>query len=188
MRRKTKKMARMILLAAMMAAMMLICAGCGGSGGDENASVQDFSGQTADGSTWTAADLQAHDVTMINVWGTFCAPCVEEMPELAEMQKQMPDNVEVILYCSDYADNTAKDCEEILAQADYTGTNLVKVEGDLQTLLGGTSVYPTTYFLDSEGNQIAGPIAGVPKGAAADYLAKINTGLEALGKDPIELK
>lgn len=34
------------------------------------------------------------DITVVNCWGTFCTPCIDEMPELEEWTKEMPDNVQ----------------------------------------------------------------------------------------------
>lgn len=41
--------------------------------------------------------LQGHKLTMVNVWGTFCGPCIEEMPDLQAL----------------YAENKGKDVNVI---------------------------------------------------------------------------
>ena len=33
---------------------------------------------------------------MVTIWGTFCNPCVAEMPELGVWPESMPDNVQII--------------------------------------------------------------------------------------------
>src|SRR5580692_4089046 len=30
-------------------------------------------------------------VVVLNLWATYCAPCIEELPSLLEMQKRMPE-------------------------------------------------------------------------------------------------
>ena len=185
---------RTLILLTLLMMIALICAGCGSDpeSSDTSAlkaiSLTGFSGQTSDGSTWSGEDLSAADVTMINVWGTFCGPCIDEMPQIAEMQKSLPDNVAIVTMCGDYSKSTAQDCEDILKDAGYTGTNLISFEGDLQTLLDEMSYYPTTFFFDSEGNQVADPEIGVPDDPKADYLNSINAGLESMGRDAIELE
>ena len=36
------------------------------------------------------------DLTVVNFWGTFCNPCINEMPELAKWNEEMPDNVQML--------------------------------------------------------------------------------------------
>ena len=36
------------------------------------------------------------DLTVVNFWGTFCNPCIDEMPELAKWNEEMPDNVQML--------------------------------------------------------------------------------------------
>ena len=43
------------------------------------------------------------DLTVLNVWGTFCGPCIQEMPELGEWQRSLPDNVQIIGLVADVA-------------------------------------------------------------------------------------
>lgn len=37
---------------------------------------------------FTAADLKTGDVTVVNFWASWCAPCVEEQPLLVELAKE----------------------------------------------------------------------------------------------------
>ena len=36
------------------------------------------------------------NLTVVNSWGTFCNPCINEMPELAKWNEEMPDNVQML--------------------------------------------------------------------------------------------
>lgn len=49
-----------------------------------------FSARTFDGETVELADLRG-TVVLINVWATWCEPCVAELPELAELHRQLAD-------------------------------------------------------------------------------------------------
>ena len=54
--------------------------------------VTDLDGKKVDKSIFQEAD-----VTMVNVWATFCNPCLEEMPYLAELSKEYDSkNVQII--------------------------------------------------------------------------------------------
>jgi peroxiredoxin len=49
-----------------------------------------FEARTLDGGTVELADLRG-TVVLINVWATWCEPCVAELPELAELHRQLGD-------------------------------------------------------------------------------------------------
>ena len=44
-----------------------------------------------DGETVTNDLFAEKDLTVLNVWGTFCGPCVAEMPELGDWAEELPD-------------------------------------------------------------------------------------------------
>ena len=184
-----------IILTAVLMMTILAFTGCGSEGGEDSGSgsgdgsvLSSFTATTEDGDTWTQDNLKSADVTMVNIWGTFCGPCVNEMPEIAELEKELPDNVSIVLCCGDYSNETAEDCRSILEETGYEGTNLVEFEGDLNALLSGTQFFPTTYFFDSEGNQVAEAVVGAPGDPKQAYLDGINQALKSLGKEAIELK
>ena len=52
--------------------------------------VPAFTTEDLDGNEVTESILKDKDVTMINIWGTFCPPCIEEMPELAKLSASLP--------------------------------------------------------------------------------------------------
>ncbi len=49
-----------------------------------------FSARTFDGEKVELADLRG-TVVLINVWATWCEPCVAELPELAELHRELAD-------------------------------------------------------------------------------------------------
>lgn len=54
-------------------------------------STTDLKGNTVTNDIFSQADL-----TVVNFWGTFCNPCINEMPELAKWNEEMPDNVQML--------------------------------------------------------------------------------------------
>ena len=103
-----------------------------------------------------------YDLTMVNIWATWCGYCVQEMPELAKLKDMLPENVNLITICDDATIETEL-AYTILQESGAT---------NFQTLMGTQEIYdqflyqvyafPTTYFLDSEGNPVGEPIVGVP--------------------------
>ena len=43
-----------------------------------------FTAKDLDGNTVTEEIFAEKDLTVVNIWGTFCPPCIAEMPELGE--------------------------------------------------------------------------------------------------------
>ena len=102
------------------------------------------------------------ELTMINVWGTFCTPCLEEMPDLAELNREYQEKgVQIIGICSDTI-NADKELDEAQLEkarelAEQTGADYphIAMSGTLvDTLLPQVMAVPMTIFVDSEGTQV----------------------------------
>lgn len=104
-----------------------------------------------------------HKLTAVNVWGTFCSPCIEEMPELAQWSENMPDGVGLIGIVGDV--DGKEDTEhlelarKITEKAGAEFTNIIGGDA-MEELLDGIIGFPTTFFADEEGNIVGEPIVG----------------------------
>lgn len=123
----------------------------------ESFTAQDLDGNTVDESVFADAKL-----TMINVWGTFCTPCLEEMPALAELNREYQEKgVQIIGICSDTI-NADKELDQDQVEkarelAEQTGADYLHIamSGTLMdTLLPQVMAVPMTIFVDSEGTQV----------------------------------
>lgn len=105
--------------------------------------------------SFTVADAQ-RSVTLdqfrgkplvLNFWASWCAPCVEEMPSLVELQKIMGNKV-TILAVSEDADDKAY--QQFVRDHNV---DLLTVRDPKQTanLLYGTFKFPETYIIDKDG-------------------------------------
>ena len=102
--------------------------------------------------------IKDNKVTMLNIWGTFCGPCINEMPDLGELERKYKDQgFEIVGLTCDVADQDGNFDEEVIADAraiiDHTKITypvLVCPVDFLENL--GIQAVPTTYFVDSEGN------------------------------------
>ena len=117
-------------------------------------------------------------VTMINIWATTCGPCISEMPELEEMNKEFAQKGGAIVGLVDdvWVSNMKylDEAQEIVRDTGVTYTNLCAWDGYDEVLSSvGT---PTTYFVDSNGKIIGDPILGASpakyKERMEEYLAQ----------------
>ncbi len=90
-------------------------------------------------------------LTVINFWGTWCGPCVTELPYFDQIAREYSDSVTVVAIHSAMLKETAP---EYIA-ANYPETPMVFAwdhgDGDYYNLVGGTGAYPHTIILDEQG-------------------------------------
>ena len=101
-------------------------------------------------------------VTMINIWATSCGPCINELPELEEMNREFREKGGAVVGLLDdvWVDNMKylDEAQAIIKDTGVTYTNLCAWDGYDEVLEAvGT---PTTYFVDSNGKLIGEPILG----------------------------
>lgn len=107
-------------------------------------------------------------VTVINIWGTFCPPCIGEMPELGTWAKEMPRDAQLIGLVCDASgpddQETAAAARKILSDSQADFVNLLPNQ-ELMKYLDKVEAVPTTIFVDEEGNIIGEQVVGanVPK-------------------------
>ena len=144
--------------------------------------IRFFNASLLDGSAETSEDLLGgKDVTVINCWATWCPPCLDEMDELADFAKTLPDNVQLLTFCVDGTTH-GEECQRILDEAGFEGITLISATGDLNTLLEQMQYVPTTIFVDSVGRQLCNCLIGSQDNLENAYKERINDGLKAMGK------
>ncbi len=115
-----------------------------------------FEGQDLDGNTITQETCALAKLTMINVWATYCNPCLKEMPELGELAKEYEAaDFQLIGVVSDVVEGQDQEATEYAASlveetgADYP--HMLLNESLYNGLLAGVSAVPTTFFLNEKG-------------------------------------
>ncbi|MCM1175386.1 MAG: TlpA family protein disulfide reductase [Blautia sp.] len=118
-----------------------------------------------------AADFEAYDMegnavsreifaesklTMVNVWATYCNPCLREMPALGELaQAYDAGDFRIIGIISDVPENAEEEvldiAKELIAQTGADYTHLLLNESLYDALLTDVSAVPTTFFFDANG-------------------------------------
>jgi len=146
--------------------------------------LNSFDAKTIDGMTFNEYSFAGYDLTVVNIWGTYCSPCREEMPQLAAFANSLPSNIQFITICVDASGNT-QTAKQILANAGYKGVTLVSGSGDYKRLLNKIQYIPTTVFIDSQGNCVGEEIIGGQSDFSAVYTQRINEILSEMNKPAI---
>lgn len=121
----------------------------------------DFSTKTLEGEEVTQDIFKEADLTMVNIWGTFCSPCINEMPDLGEISREYEEKgfriVGMLCDVTEPGDETALDIIEETG-ADYM--HVVASEDLVNGILQYVSSVPTTIFVDKDGNMVGDPQMG----------------------------
>lgn len=163
-----------------------LLSGCSSESDEPKPLLQSFTATTLDGGSFTQADLEDKDLTIMNFWGTFCTPCVDEMPDLATFAQALPDNVGFLTVCVDVGGDPTN-AKHILDQSGYEGITLISGDGDFAALVQAVQALPTTIFVDNQGNLVGDVIVGGRENLSKDFLAAANKALKASGKAEISL-
>jgi thiol-disulfide isomerase/thioredoxin len=108
----------------------------------------------ADGAETTLADFQGRFV-VLNLWATWCAPCVAELPALARAQEMLGQDALILP-----VDMEKKEVAEISAFLAEKGAGTLPAYIDfdyglMQDFEAFTVGLPYTIFIDAEGNEVA---------------------------------
>lgn len=128
----------------------------------------DFRAYDLDGNEVDSSVFAEYEVTMINVWATYCGPCLNEMPELAALADEYADRgfriIGIVIDAADGSGNAydgAIDYAKSLAEetgADYL--HLLPSETLTSAFLNGVYAVPTTVFVDENGIQLGEEYVG----------------------------
>lgn len=108
---------------------------------------------------------------VLNLWGSWCPPCREELPLMQQFADASAGQIRVMGLISK---DGRPQAESFAADAGITFANAFDGEGDLMSELG-LNALPVTYFLDAQGGLAhtqVGPIASVDelRALAAQHL------------------
>ena len=166
-----KKLFKILISTMMIIALGLSIAACGNKDDDNskatgdkksfaNLSTTDIDGNKVDGSIFKDKKL-----TLVNVWGINCPPCIAEIPELETVSKNYADKgVAVVGLLAEQGvanDEEAKSrVKQLLEKSGATYKQLVLSDELLKTdVMKNIEFTPTSFFVNSKG-EIVNTVVG----------------------------
>ena len=139
-----------------------------GAAGEGAGNLGKFSMEDINGSAYTEELFADHDLTMVNVFTTWCTPCIREIPDLEKLHKEMEgQGVGVVGIVLDAIGSSGKVDEKAVEKAkilaEKTGAAypfLIPDEGYLGGRLAGIAAVPETFFVDKDGNIVGETYSG----------------------------
>lgn len=129
----------------------------------------EFTAVTLDGVDIDQNVFAEADLTMVNLWGTFCGYCIEEMPALGELSREYKDQgFQIVGILTDVTEPNQEEAVGIVekTKADYTH---ILISESLSPSVAGVPL-PTTVFLDKDGNNVGEIYAGAKDKASWDAI------------------
>lgn len=150
---------------------------------EEQAYIPKFEGTTVDGEKFSSDSFADTKLTMVNVWATYCSPCLNEMPYLGEIAASYDESeFRIIGVVCDVEENASeKDIEYVKeliesTKADYT--HLLLGDSLYTNLVGGVYVVPTTFFFNQKGECLGYLESAYPKETWVQLIEKLLTEVE----------
>ena len=124
----------------------------------DNMPAPDFTFPGLDGKMVSLSDYKGK-VVLLNIWATWCPPCVEEMPSMERLyQKFKGQNFEILAVSID--EPGLKVVAPFMKKSNLTFPALIDSEGAIKAVYGITGI-PESFIIDKQGNlikKIIGPV------------------------------
>lgn len=101
---------------------------------------------------------EGEKAVLINVWATWCAPCIEEFPEIVKIQQKYEERLQVIFISADFPESRDK-ALQFLKDQNVDWTTYFKTGDDqefIETISGEwTGALPFTKIIDKGGEVVS---------------------------------
>jgi thiol-disulfide isomerase/thioredoxin len=120
----------------------------------------------ASGDSTSLREAAAGQVTLVNIWATWCVPCRAEMPAMERLFKELgPKGLRIVAVSIDQGDGA--DVEQFVKELGLTFDILHDKSGDIQRVFQTTGV-PESFLLDRNGVIVKKVIGEHPWASAAN--------------------
>lgn len=124
--------------------------------------LSDFTTTDIDGNAVDASVLGGKKLTMVNIWATFCGPCINEMPDLGKISEEYADKgfqiigipVDVVDYYGNIDASQVELAKDIIDETGAVYLHILPSVSLNQAKLSQVTSVPETIFVDENGNQV----------------------------------
>ena len=109
--------------------------------------MPDFSVECLDGSTFSLYE-QRGKIVVINLWATWCTPCVRELPNFDRLQREYPADVAVLAL---HSPPVTADVPDYLSGFSYQIPFALDEDGGVSGALNASAVLPQTMIINPDG-------------------------------------
>ena len=143
---------------------------------DQRPAPLTLNGTTLQGTPWKVADA-LDNVLVLNVWGSWCGPCVAEMPHLQQVWSQLSAAGKPVQFMGINYRDGSETAKAFLRANKITFPSLADDGGrTLLALRGKANTTPTTLVVDRQGRvaaRVSGPVtAATLSGLVKDVLGE----------------
>ena len=115
------------------------------------------------GNTVTEESIGEREIFFIHYWATWCSPCLDEMPELAEIAKAYGDRVGFIGLIDDYSSNLSG--AKSIAESAGIPASFIMTDGESEDMrkvraVVHTGYVPSTVIVDVNGKMMGSSLIG----------------------------
>jgi len=103
---------------------------------------------------------------VVNLWATWCAPCIEEFPYFEEVKQEMGSDVNFVMI----SDETQKKIMNFSNSKHFSFTYL---RSDKKLSEYGINARPTTYFYNAQGELVTKHTSGLDSKSLKNFIEKI---------------
>ncbi|HCX20620.1 MAG: thiol:disulfide interchange protein [Flammeovirgaceae bacterium] len=126
--------------------------------------LTDLKGETLD------SEQFSNKVVILNLWATWCNPCIKEMPDLVEMEKELPEDFVLILA----SDESLEKIQQFIERRSFD-LSFTQIQTSVESL--GVYSLPTTFIIGKEG-QLLETLVGARKWDSPEQIEQLKTYLK----------
>ena len=155
-------MKKLFFIVPLILALSMLFTACGGNENYEikACTLTTFTAEDMDGNIIDESVFEGTKVTMVNLWGTYCSPCKEEVPALNELFTEYENSdFQIIGIPVDRNHDSAADAREVIAELGATYKN-IKISNSIKSFVESAPTLPYTIFVNAEGCQIGEAYSG----------------------------
>lgn len=135
----------------------------------------EVAGETLDGEHLALSDL-AGQVVVVNVWGSWCAPCRAEAPMLADAARDLEDDGVAFLGI-DSRDPSRSAAQAFVRRFDLPYPSIYDQQGQTLLAFRGTlnpNAIPSTVIIDREGRVAASVLGEISRTTLYDLVEEVS--------------